>query len=190
MWRFRLFIMAALVLFLVSCIQRVEQRPTSTSEVADLLRRMVEQDRKLRLIDTCDANVVAEANLNHREAVYDLLAKAKIEEPEELYLAALIVQNADPAVCPECFLLAHHLAGRAADLDHDRARYLAAATLDRYLVSSGKPQKFGTQFIVDSAGRYQLVPWDTSTSDSERALWDVPPLDSLQRFPVGTSAKK
>ncbi|MEW5994788.1 MAG: hypothetical protein AB1744_10380 [Candidatus Zixiibacteriota bacterium] len=164
-----------------ACIRRVEQpRSQKTSEAAEQLAEMVRVDQELRLNDTLDCSVVAEASRRHRAAVYELLARSAIAEPQDLFNAALLLQHADPNSCRECYLLAHHLARQAADLGYNPARYLSAATLDLYLVFGNQPQKYGTQYNVDSLGRHYLFPVDDLTSDSERAVWDVPPLDSLK----------
>lgn len=55
------------------------------------------------------------------------------------------------------------------------ARWLAAASKDRYLMTLGKPQLYGTQFKkVD--GKWILWEVDPSVTDEERAKWGVPPL--------------
>jgi hypothetical protein len=46
---------------------------------------------------------------------------------------------------------------------------------DRWLVASGKPQRFGTQMIKQD-GRWSLGAVDPATNDFERALYAVPPL--------------
>ena len=52
---------------------------------------------------------------------------------------------------------------------------MAAATKDRFLMSSGKPQLYGTQFRkID--GVWKLHEVDPNVTDEERAKWNVPPL--------------
>ncbi len=81
------------------------------------------------------------------------------------------------------FELANQLAERAIELGEDDARWLYAATLDRYLTSQGKPQKYGTQYQnVD--GKWVLLPVDPATTDEERAEYRVPPLQEPQQFSV------
>jgi hypothetical protein len=50
------------------------------------------------------------------------------------------------------YLLAHVLAIAAVSRDYKNARWIAAATLDRYLQSVKQPQVFGTQFPANPAG--------------------------------------
>jgi len=62
---------------------------------------------------------------------------------------------------------------RAAELGSTRpARWLAAAAYDRWLMTGGLPQKYGTQFRFAN-GRWGLHEVDPTTSDEERARWDV-----------------
>jgi hypothetical protein len=61
------------------------------------------------------------------------------------------------------------------------ARWLAAAAYDRWLMTGGLPQKYGTQYRF-AKGRWVLHEVDPTTSDGERARWDVPPLaEALRR---------
>jgi hypothetical protein len=46
---------------------------------------------------------------------------------------------------------------------------------DRWLVVSGKPQRFGTQ-IIKQGGHWSLGLVEPEVSDLERALYAVPPL--------------
>jgi len=86
------------------------------------------------------------------------------------YFAAMIFQHGQSL---EDYARARDLATRAADLGRDRARWLAAAAHDRWLVHQGKPQRYGTQYRA-SNGRWVLDEVDESTTDEERATMGVP----------------
>lgn len=64
------------------------------------------------------------------------------------------------------------------------ARPLAAVAFDRLRMFAGKPQKFGTQFVVRDGSRQQW-PVEPLTTDSERAKWGLPPLAELVRRGCG-----
>ena len=165
----------------VSCVERREHvRREVISPVTAELSAMLEEDQRLRSADSADTDLIQTTDLKHRKRVFDLLARGLITNGEDLYSAAMILQHADPPSCVECYLLAHFLARRAVENGHESARYLTAACLDRYLVLTGEAQKFGTQYYEDSLGSWMLYPVDSTTSDSMRALWDVPPLDSIR----------
>ncbi|MFZ5980897.1 MAG: hypothetical protein ACOYVF_09735 [Candidatus Zixiibacteriota bacterium] len=180
--RFKIFLIVALALAIFSgCIERRTRPPlTKESVVSVELLSMVEEDQQMRYHDTLDAAVVAKADRVHRERIFELLAAGEITEPNNLFYAAVILQNADSANCSECFLIAYYLATRAVELGLDEARSLAATSLDRYLVLTGKPQKYGTQIGKDSLGKSYIYTIDSLTTDSMRRLWDVPSLDSLK----------
>jgi hypothetical protein len=55
------------------------------------------------------------------------------------------------------------------------ARWLSAASYDRWQMYQGKPQKCGTNYIYDGR-KDPLWDVDPETTDEERATWDIPPL--------------
>jgi hypothetical protein len=75
------------------------------------------------------------------------------------------------------FALAHEFAKKAVELGDESAKWLFAATLDRYLLSTGHLQKFGTQFQINKDGEPELVGQiDETVTDEERIKYNVPPL--------------
>lgn len=166
---------------LLSCIQRKPERAVKQdAPVTGELQTIVEVDSAMRVnLDIPDTTLFRE-NAHNREIVYDLLAKALIVEPADLYRAALILQHAEPVAAKEACLLANKLANEAAEKGYSRAKFLAAAALDRHLIFSNLPQKYGTQYTRNRAGQYMILPFDSQTPDSVRAAWNVPPLDSIQ----------
>jgi hypothetical protein len=180
---YALSVLAVTLLLAVGCVEKKPyQVEKKESPVTARLKEIVDEDRAMRLDDKVPPQEVAVADANHRRVVYELLAQSVITEPEDLYRAALILYHTDRKSCPDIHLLAHFLAEGAVSKGYTEARYLAAATLDRYLVASGVPQRFGTQYDVDTGGVILLLPFDSSTTDEERRENDVPTLDSLKRF--------
>ena len=76
-----------------------------------------------------------------------MLAKGEVQTGEDFHDAALLFQHGEDA---DDYLLAHILAVEAVIKGDDRSKWLAAATLDRYLQFINKPQVFGTQYPLDS----------------------------------------
>ncbi len=169
------------VVGLISCIQRKPERAVKQdAPVTGELQTISEVDSAMRVnLDIPDSTLFRE-NAHNREIVYDLLSRALIVEPSDLYRAALILQHADPASAKEACLLANKLATEAAEKGYPRAKFLAAAALDRHLIFSNLPQKYGTQYTRNRAGQYMILPYDSQTPDSARIAWNVPPLDSIQ----------
>jgi hypothetical protein len=127
-----------------------------------------------------------------RVRVLQLLAEGSIDTPAAKYYAAMILQHTPQGLLgtvsasksAENYLLAHFLAKSAAEAGHSDARWLAAATYDRYVVSQGLPQKYGTQFTLNNeTGFFEFDAVDPDTTDEERSAWNVPPVqDTLRRF--------
>jgi hypothetical protein len=126
-----------------------------------------------------DADRHERINLIHNEAYYRMLhehdeqrhlrAQALIDEgslsdTNDYHHAAVLFHHGDSL---EDIWQAHTLALKAVELGSHDARWLSAAAMDRWLIYSGKPQKYGTQFLWDV---------EPEITDDERAEWDVIPL--------------
>jgi|SRR3989344_3613169 len=113
--------------------------------------------------------------------VKQLIKKGLLKEAVDYHHAALIFQHGETS---GDFKKAHELAKKALAMGDNTARWLFASTLDRYLLSKGKAQKFGTQFKQNEKGRWELAqPIDPKTTDKERTKYSVPPLkDALKVF--------
>ncbi|GAB4446192.1 MAG: hypothetical protein Kow0031_28800 [Anaerolineae bacterium] len=107
-----------------------------------------------------------------RLRVLEIIEAGQANSPQDLYYAALVLHHGGDL--PQV-RMAHTLAKSAAEQGYRPARWLTAATLDRWLMMQGRPQKYGTQIVPD--GQRQRV-WDVdpATTDEERAAWDVRPL--------------
>lgn len=120
-----------------------------------------------------------EPNKEHRAGLVHLRSILQTNEPTDL-IAIMLGTN---DVKTTFDLSADECAKKAVDLGDDTARWLYAATLDRYLLSIDKPQKFGTQFKNTLEGNPELGPVDPNTSDEERAEYHVPPLkDAVKKY--------
>ncbi len=124
-----------------------------------------------------------ERDRQRRDRVRELLAREILQTPEDCYCAAWILNHGDE---PDDAWQAHLLALRGAEGGYRPARWLAAATYDRWLMYQGKPQKYGTQYVSDGI-RQRLWDVGPGTTDEERAEWDVPPLaEQLQKAEEAT----
>lgn len=110
-----------------------------------------------------------------RKRVYVMIELGEIKTKRDLYHAAVILQHGEDSAD---FLAAHRLAVLSAILGHKTARWLLAASLDRFLMSIGQGQVYGTQFEYDSRERrYQLkLPVQEAVMLSfEKETLGVPP---------------
>ncbi|MCB2202046.1 hypothetical protein KQH51_04370 [bacterium] len=175
-------LLAAFLLFALGfgCIERKPMQVTKKeSPVTARLTEMLESEN--RLLSGTDERPDGFANLNrrHRAEVYQFLAQSVISIPEDLYAASVILGRAD-STAPEAVLQAHYLAVTAVGKGLGSAKVQAATMIDRYQALSGRPQLYGTQYFVDSVGVARLYPVDSTVSDSQRAEWNIQPLDSLR----------
>jgi hypothetical protein len=136
--------------------------------------------------DIKDRKVENEKDLDQRDKdrrarVAALLEKGDLTEAVDYHHAALIFQHGET---PDDYKRAHDLAAKAVEMGDGTAKWLYASTLDRWLVSIGKPQKFGTQFRRNEQGEWEMVlPIDPDVTDKERAKYNVPMLiDALRAY--------
>jgi hypothetical protein len=106
-----------------------------------------------------------------RQRASQLLNQGVLQTGEDFYDAAFIFQHGNKA---EDYLLAHVLAMLAVSKGDPHGRWIAAATLDRYLQAIGQPQVFGTQYaergymeFLDQA-RKQAALSKTQSQQSDR----------------------
>jgi hypothetical protein len=103
--------------------------------------------------------------------------------------AAMLFQHGHDV---EDYRKAHELALKAVQLDpsNKHAKWLAAASKDRELMTLGKPQLYGTQFRSVEGGPWVLYPVDPSVTDDERAKWNVPPLAEAEQRAARMNAER
>lgn len=145
-----------------------------TSFSSDLLNLFAADRAENRTIVAGTAEYVA---LRQRDAdrclrASEILSSLTLTFKEDLYHAAWVLNHGSRL---EEVQRAHTLASKAASLGLDEARWLAAASLDRWRMYGSMPQKYGTQIVPDGV-KYRV--WDIApgTTDAERAKHDVPPI--------------
>lgn len=169
------------VALFTSCVERKPERlARQESPVSSRLKEMVALQDSILLDQSVDQQTKLDSMLSFRSQTLELISQALVREPEDQYQAALILQASNVPTGAESCLLGYYLAVQAAEKGHEQARFLAAAAYDRFLVHTGQLQKYGTQYVTDTSGVLDLYPIDSSTSDSERVAWGVPPLHELQ----------
>ena len=148
-----------------------------SSEFQDLFRADQEDRTNHPDYGTAEYWLLRARDAERRKRLEFIIESGGLKEPEDYYHAAWILNHGESV---EEIWEAHILAKEAVELGLRRARWLAAATYDRWLMYQGKPQKYGTQIVPD--GKRQRV-WDVepATSDAERAEWDVPSLSEMER---------
>lgn len=116
-----------------------------------------------------------------RLRVLRLLEDGEVRTPLDHFHAAMVLQHGES---PLDYKLAHDLCKKAVEMDPSQkgARWLMAASWDRYLRSIGKPQWYGTQFsIVDD--KYYLMEADLAhVSDDERKAVGTRTIAQIKEF--------
>ncbi len=138
-----------------------------------------------RKIDWTQVNVRDAAR---RDRVRQILEAGGATVSDDYFHAAMVFQHGPEAADAQ---RAHQLSLKAAELDPEnkRARWLAAAAKDRELMRLGKPQLYGTQYVLEK-DRWVLYPVDPSITDAEREKWNVPALDEAKKQAERLNARK
>lgn len=153
------------------------------------LARLYEDDQrdraKFATMTAGDWQKVAPRDAARRKRAGQIMRAGGLRTGEDYERAALIYQHGDT---PEDYLLAHVLAMTSVAQGNAGARWTAAATLDRFLHSVGRPQAFGTQlsskdpfdthFLPDSLRLDNCVP---SLGDRARMM---AALEKNQKLPA------
>jgi hypothetical protein len=126
-----------------------------------------------------DWEAIAYRDEEREKAVRELIKKGKLQTGEDYYHAAMILQH---GTGPEDHLLAHDLCVIAISKGEGKAKWLAAASLDRFLIGIGRSQRYGTQFRSDrSFNPPRLAPIDNEVPDSLRVEMDVQTLKEARK---------
>src|SRR5262249_52744931 len=148
----------------------------------DELARLYEEDQGDRQPPggkPIDWSVVGPRDRRREARVKELYEAGSLRTGKDFYRAAMVLQHASR---PEAYLLAHAFCLAALAKGNQAARWLAAATEDRDLMSIGRPQRFGTQYR--SAGPDQpvrLYRVDPGVNDALRRELGVPTLAEARR---------
>lgn len=120
------------------------------------------------------ADALVPGDAERRSQTRKLLADGKLRTAEDYTRAAFVFQHGNT---PDDFLFAHTLAMIAAARGDEDALWIASATLDRYLQSTGKRQIFGTQIKEKADHTATLEPYNRElVSDAIRRELGVQPI--------------
>jgi hypothetical protein len=158
--------------------QPSEAAAPDNAEVAAIFQED-QSDRKPAAGAAVDWSVVTPKDRAREARVSALFAAGTVRTGKDYFRAAAVLQHG-PAV--DSRLLAHDLSIVAVTKGELYAKWLVAATEDRFLMEIGRPQRFGTQYRSDGPGRpLRLYDVDPSVTDELRREFDVPPLAELRR---------
>jgi hypothetical protein len=102
----------------------------------------------------------------------------KLATGPDYYYSAMILQHSSEATD---YLLAHELCGVAIGKGESRAKWLAAASEDRFLRSIGRSQRFGTQYSSSGPNTpFRLGKIEEGVTDSLRRSFNTPTLEGAK----------
>ena len=124
--------------------------PVERTKASDEIQHLVDDDQALRMkAPDADAGLPMDAirawmaaDLRRRTRVAELYAAGCLSTAKDFASAALIFQH---GTVPEHYLQAYLFASRAVALGDVRETSMMALAIDRYLVSTGHKQLFGSQ---------------------------------------------
>jgi hypothetical protein len=119
-----------------------------------------ERENPMKLTPS-DWQVINAHDAERRKQVRKLLDAGAITTGDDFEHAAFIFQHGN---LPEDYLLAHILAVAAVARGDLKARWISAATLDRYLEAVKQPQVFGTQYS------WKITPKDATQEPYDHDL--------------------
>ena len=136
-----------------ACSSTVPAPPPTLADSAEL-QQLYEADQKDRegpITQSIDWTAVSVRDAERRNRVREIIKSGRVRTGKDYERAAMVFQHGST---PDDILMAHVLAVTALGRGNTDARWLAAATLDRFLHQVKQPQVFGTQF-----GRQEGQPW-------------------------------
>jgi len=151
------------------------QTPQNNAEIA----QMYKEDQADRTGDlTIEKwHAVAERDAKRRERALELVKDGSLTTGTDFYHAAMIFQHAEE---PDGYKMAHELAVTAISLGNNNAKWLAAASWDRFLLSIEHKQRYGTQFWIKDK-KASLQPVDEKITDTMRKLMNCPTLEQAKQ---------
>jgi hypothetical protein len=164
----------------------VSAQPVNQSSPAprdnDELAKMYNQDQADRMPrggKPIDWAIVGPRDKQREARARELYEAGAIRTGKDFHRAAMVLQHASQ---PEDYLLAHEFCVVALAKGERDARWLAAATEDRFLMNIGRPQRFGTQYRSDGPDQpvrlYEVGP---GVTDALRREMAVPTLAEARR---------
>lgn len=160
----------ALLAFLLATPAAGGNLPAANNAEMDAIFKADQADRGAHPINW---TIVKPADERRRERTKQLLNTGELRTGDDFYDAAFIFQHGETS---NDLLEAHLLAIIAIGKGQPDAPWIAAATLDRYLQETGKPQVLGTQFTRTTDGKFTQEPYDRTVASAMRKAIQVPTL--------------
>jgi len=169
---------------------RAQSSATAVENDNDELARLFREDQGDRTSKDgkpIDWKVVDARDKAREQRVKELYANNQLHTGADHYHVAMVLQHAS---APEDYLLAHELCVVAISKGDERAKWLAAASEDRFLMEIGRPQRFATQFRSVGNSPMRLYQTDQGVTDELRRTLNVPTLAQAKEREARMNSKK
>lgn len=179
-----------LVLVLASCKMNKENTKVVSEQTLSDNMELIEiykNDQADRRTNNIDWSLVSKNDSLREVRIYQLLDSNKVKTSKDYHNAAMIFQHGGDSTA---YGMAVKLMHKSIELDSTANKWLLAAAIDRHLLSTNKPQIYGTQYFRMKGEPWELREIDTTQiSDAERIEYGVETL-SEQREKVKRMNKK
>lgn len=170
----------------------IEAQSTLTSDDRDNseLARLFQEDQADRTSSdgrSIDWKAVDARDKAREKRVKELYRNNQLRSGADYYHVAMVLQHAN---AQEDYLLAHELCVVAISKGQERAKWLAAASEDRFLMEIGRPQRFATQFRSVGNSPMRLYETDEGVNDELRRALNVPTLAQAKAREARMNSKK
>jgi hypothetical protein len=121
-----------------------------------------QKDREAPPGKALDWGTIGQRDVARRKRVHELIDQGRLNTGKDYERAAMVFQHGEGS---DDILLAHVFAVTAIGKGDMDARWLGAASLDRFLQRVGQPQVFGTQFSYKTENEQQtwtMEPYNRS----------------------------
>ncbi len=163
-----------ILITLASCRQKEQQEiSTEMEQIEDSkeLKEIYDADQADRKSGDINWYEVFKRDSLRRVRVHQLLDSNKVSTARDYKNAAMVFQHGKDS---SDYGMAVRLMKEAIELDSTTSKWLLAAATDRYLLSKGEPQIYGTQYHKMGDEPWKLADIDTTKiSDDERIRFGV-----------------
>ena len=153
---------------LLLCALSVCAQPSDNTE----LQKMYDEDQRARTSSDINWKVLSKQDSLREVRVYEFIREGKIVTAKDYYNSAMIFQHGRDTLASS--MAVKHMR-KAIELDSTMNKWLLAAAIDRDLMRRGKPQIYGTQFVMEQGEtkwkRYKID--STKVTDEERREYGV-----------------
>lgn len=154
------------------------------------LTRMMDEDQSDRtppVGKSIDWKVVGPRDEARLKRIKQLYSQNQLQTGNDYFNAALILQHSNT---PEDYLLAHELSVVAISKKRG-IDSLAAVSEDRFLMSIGRPQRFGTQYKSDGPNQpMRLYKVELGVTDDLRRIMMVPTIAEAKALEARMNEQK